>query len=230
MRRLFASGLLASIAGCYPALVHPTRVESAFRLGAAVSVSLVSDSASIAPDGRVQDEVTVLPSVDLQASLGIRDTSAGSPGLGLRLAAVLGLGGYGGSAYVELPRVWAGDIDAGVGVDLHRSALRVVMPYVQFGAMRGSASSWFVRNGVARVAARDSTEWKLLWLPTAGWYRHRRNGFDGGLYLTAVIGNQPLVVRECILFGCFAYGNAFMRTFLIFGTTVTFPLAGELRR
>ena len=100
------------------------------------------------------------------------------------------------------------------------------------GAMRGTESSWFVRNGISWVDVGRSTERTVLWLPTVGWYRHRRNGFEGGLYLSAVIGDQPIVERECILFGCLASeGGGSVRTFLIFGMTVSYPLAGDpLRR
>jgi hypothetical protein len=219
---------LVSIAGFYSTLVHPTRVNNEFRLGAALSLSVVSDSSSSVESGPAQAKTAALPSLDLEASLGIRDTSVGDPGFGLRLSGRAGLGGYGGSAYAELPRAWAGDIDAGVGVQLHRGALTMFTPYVQVGAMRGKESAWFLRSGAASVSSNDSTDWKLLWIPTVGWYRHRRSGFDGGLYLSAVIGDQPTVKRDCILFGCLAgEGSGNVRTFLVFGMTVSAPLAAE---
>ena len=128
--------------------------------------------------------MALLPSLDLEASLGIRDTSAGDPGFGLRIAGRVGIAGYGGAAYAELPRAWIGDIDAGVGVQLHHSRLTMFMPYFQVGTMRGTGSSWFLRNGVVRIAPGDSADQTLLWIPTVGWYRHRRSGFEGGLYLS----------------------------------------------
>ena len=228
MRVPLAIGLV-SIMGCYSTLVHPTRVNSEFRLGAALSVSGVSDSSSNVESAPTRAKAATLPSLDLEASLGIRDTSAGDPGFGLRVSGRVGLGGYGGAAYAELPRAWAGDIDAGFGVQLHRNAVTMFMPYVQVGAMRGTESSWFLRNGVASVRDNDTaTDWSMLWIPTIGWYRHRRSGFDGGLYLSALIGDQPIIKRDCIIFGCLAgEGGGGVRTFLIFGMTVSAPLAGD---
>lgn len=231
MLRVLPFALLPFAAGCYSTVVHPTRVNSEFRLGAALTVSVVSDSSTSVEGGTTEAKTATLPSLDLEASLGIRDTSVGNPGFGLRLSGRVGLGGYGGAAYAELPRAWAGDIDAGFGVQLHRSRVDMVMPYVQVGAMRGTESSWFVRNGAARVMASDSTDWKLLWIPTVGWYRHRRSGLEGGVYLSAVIGDQPIVKRECILFGCLGSDEGGgVRTFLIFGMNVGYPLAGDAVR
>ena len=216
------------VVGCYSTVVHPTRVDNSFRLGAALSVSAVTDSSFYGEGSSVEAQRSLFPTLDLEASLGIRDTSVGDPGFGLRLSGRAGLSGYGGAAYVELPRAWAGDIDAGFGVQAHQGRVDFVMPYFQFGAMRGTESSWFLRNGVASVATSDSTDRRLLWLPTVGWYRHRRNGIDGGLFLSAVIGNQPFVHRECILFGCLAaVSGGGVRTFLILGMTVSAPLASD---
>lgn len=231
MVRVRPFALLFFVAGCYSTVVHPTRVNSEFRVGAALSISIVSDSSTSVEGGTTDTKAATLPSLDLEASLGIRDTSAGDPGFGLRLSGRVGFGGYGGSAYAELPRAWAGDIDAGFGVQLHGGAVDMFMPYVQVGAMRGTESSWFLRNGAAWVTTSDSTDWKLLWIPTVGWYRHRQSGFEGGVYLSAVIGDQPIVKTECVLFGCLGGDNAGgMRTFLILGMTVSNPLAGDAVR
>ena len=228
MRVSLAIACLISSGGCYSTLVHPTRVNSEFRLGAALSVSVVSDSSSNIESGPGKAKAATLPSLDLEASLGMRDTSVGDPGFGLRVSGRVGLGGYGGAAFAELPRKWIGDIDAGFGVQLHNSAVDMIMPYVQIGAMRGTESSWFLRNGAARVTAGDSTDWRLLWIPTVGWYRHRRSGFEGGLFLTAVIGDQPTVRSECVLFGCLAgEDGGGVKTFLIFGMSISSPLVGD---
>jgi hypothetical protein len=203
-------------------------VDHAFRLGATTSVSVVFDSSTYVENGTTEAKMGFLPSMDLEASLGIRDTSAGDPGFGLRISGRVGLGGYGGAAYAELPRAWIGNVDAGIGIQLQRSRLDMVIPYIQIGMMRRTESSWFLRNGIVQVAVSDSTDRTLLWMPTVGWYRHRRSGFEGGWYVTAVIGDQPVVKRECILFGCLAaesYGG--VRTFLMFGATISKPLAGD---
>ena len=226
--RILALAPLTFVAGCFTTVVHPTRVNSEFRLGTALSISVVSDSSTSVESGPTEAKTTTLATLDLDASIGIRDTAVGDPGFGLRISGRVGLGGYGGSAYAELPRAWAGAIDAGFVVQLHRGAVDMVMPYVQVGSMRGTESSWFLRNAAARVTAGDSTDWKLLWLPTVGWYRHRRSGFEGGLYLSAVIGNQPRVDRPCILFDCLnSESGGGVRTFLIFGMTVSYPLVGD---
>ncbi len=228
MRIPLAIACLTSSVGCYSTLVHPTRVNSEFRLGAALSVSVVSDSSSNVESGPGKTQTSTLPSLDLEASLGIRDTSVGDPGFGLRISGRVGLGGYGGSAFAELPRKWIGDIDAGFGVQLHNSTVDLIMPYFQIGVMRGTESSWFLRNGAARVTASDSTDWRLLWIPTVGWYRHRRSGFEGGVFLTAVIGDQPTVANECLLFGCLASADGGgVKTFVIFGMSISSPLAGD---
>ena len=228
MRIPLAIACLVSSVGCYSTLVHPTRVNSEFRLGAALSVSVVSDSASNIESSSTQAKSATLPSLDLEASLGIRDTSVGDPGFGLRISGRAGLGGYGGAAFAELPRKWIGDLDAGLGIQLHRGVTAMVMPYFQIGAMRGTESSWFLRNGAAKVRESDSTGWRLLWIPTVGWFRHRRSGFEGGLFLTAVIGDQPTLERECVLFGCLAgEDGGGVRTYLIFGMSVSSPLAGD---
>ena len=100
------------------------------------------------------------------------------------------------------------------------------MPYLQVGVMRGTESSWFMRNGIAWATAGDSSKRALLWLPTVGWYRHRGSGTDRGLFLTAVIGNQPFIDRECYLHDCFAH----TRTVLIVGLMTSLVLEGPTPR
>ncbi len=83
-------GFLATT-GCFSVMPHPTRVDNAFRLGATLSVSAVSDSSSNIEDASTDVEMGALPLLDLEASIGIRDTSIGNPGFGLRLAGVAGI-------------------------------------------------------------------------------------------------------------------------------------------
>jgi len=222
MLRVLAVVSLLPVAGCFPAVVHPTRVGSEFRLAPVLSTSLVEDSSGGSPN--VWRGPTV--SLDVEASLGIRDTSSGSQGMGLRLGGSGGLAGYGGSVYVELPRGWLGEVDAGLGILFHRGLVRVQMPYLQFGALRGSESSWFMRNGVAWITTRDSTDRRPAWVPTLGWMRHRSGTggtIDGALYLTGIVGNQPQARRGCILFECVGGESAFVRTLLILGMSVSLP-------
>jgi hypothetical protein len=223
--RALAFAALLFVGGCYPTTVHPTRVDPTFRLGAALAVSVIYDSSDGSPDA----ERVSIPSLDLEASLGIRDRSLREPGIGLRFSGTVGISGFGGSAYAEVPRAWGGDVDAGVGIQLHRGSVHLFMPYAQFGT-QGTESSWFLRNGVAWVTPRDSTRWQPVWVPTVGFYQHRQGGSNRGLFLTAVIGNQPLVKRDCFLFECFDGGSAYTRTILIFGATTSFVVDGPTPR
>lgn len=215
MRSFLALLGLPALAGCFPVLA---RVESGFRLAAISSFAIVSDSG--AESGDVAR--AVVPSFDLEASLGIRDTSR-DYGPGLRLAASAGLGGYGGSAYVELPRDQFGDLDVGIGVATHHGALSLWSPYLQLGRREGQDMSWFLRNGVSFAAPADSSDWSILWVPTVGIALHRPSR-DAGLFLSAVIGRQQRVERACFFFECFSYSNSFVRTQVMIGASVSFTL------
>jgi len=210
---------LVLCASCYPALAHPTRVEGGLRLGAVLGTSFGTDSSDESQD------VTnvVIPSIDLELSVGIRDTS-NAAGAGYRIGGMAGFRGLGASIYAEVPRPWLGTFDAGLGFAAHRGEMKFLMPYGQFGRASGSRSSWFLRNGIAWVADRDSSTWSALWIPSVGSWR-RFGSREGAIWVTAVVGNQPRIERTCIFFECFSGTSSFVRTSVILGFTYSFLLA-----
>ena len=210
---------LICLTGCYPVLAHPTRAESGFRLTSFGSFALVSDSSE--DDGR--RTLVFVPSIDFEASLGIRDTSR-NDGVGLRVAANGGLSGYGGSAYLEVPRDLFGSVDVGVGIAGHGGALTLWTPYLQFGRYESEDMSWFVRNGIAFTAKADSSEASVLWVPTVGIVRHRSSR-DAALFLSAVVGRQPLLEGPCL----FACSGPSMRTLVMVGASLSFTLMTPYR-
>jgi hypothetical protein len=210
---------LTCFTGCFPVLAHPTRVESGFKLSSFTSVSLVSDSTG-EPS---RATYTVLPSIDFEASLGIRDTSR-IDGPGLRLAASGGLSGLGASAYLEWPRDQFGDFDLGFGIAGHGGALNTWTPYLQVGRYESEDMSWFVRNGVTFATSSDSTNWAVLWVPTVGIVRHRPYR-DAALFLSAVVGSQQAVDGPCF----FSCEGPTMRTRVMLGASVSFTLMTPYR-
>lgn len=219
MRYYSVLAALACLTGCFPVLAHPTRVESGFKLTSHASFSLVSDST-----GEPRRETYVfVPSIDFEASLGIRDTSR-VDGPGLRLAAAGGLSGFGGSAYVELPREQFGDFDFGFGIAGHGGALTMWTPYLQLGRHESDDMSWFVRNGVTFATGSDSTNWAVLWVPTVGIVRHRSYR-DASLFLSAVVGHQDAVASPCF----FTCDGPTMRTRVMVGASLSFTLMTPYR-
>lgn len=211
---------LTTVPACIPVMPHPTRVDPAFRVGMNASFSYMTDSQS------TTGEVTALrvPSFDFDASLGIRDTSS-SDRAAMRLSASAGFSGFGGSFYVEGPRPWLGDFDAGLGLAAHHGSMNVLMPYLQFGREYRSTASWFVRNGIVVLSSAESSTWRTLWMPTVGLFRHIE-GRDASVYVSGIIGgHQPRVERYCLFFECLDYSNSYTRTYLILGATVSLPLA-----
>jgi len=205
---------------CFPALAHPTRVERGLRLGAVLGTSFGTDS------GAESHELTnvVIPSIDLELSVGIRDTaSAGAAGY--RLGGMAGFRGLGLSVYAETPRPWLGTFDAGLGFAAHQGEMKFLMPYAQFGRASASGSSWFIRNGIAWMADRDSSTWSALWIPSVGSWRRFGRHRDGAIWLTAVVGNQPRIERDCLFFECFSGSSSFVRTSVILGFSYSFLLA-----
>jgi hypothetical protein len=219
MRTYSALAGLICITGCYPVLSHPTRAESGFRLTSFTSFAMVSDSG----DDAGRRSLLFVPSIDFEASLGIRDTSR-DDGAGLRLAASGGLSGYGGSAYVEVPRDLFGSFDVGFGVAGHGGALTLWTPYLQFGRYESEDMSWFVRNGIAFTAKVDSGKGSVLWVPTVGIVRHRSSR-DAALFLSAVVGSQPLLDGPCL----FACSGPSMRTLVMVGASMSFTLMTPYR-
>ena len=219
MRASFALAAVVAIAGCYPVFSHPTRVDPGFRLASFASVSLVSDS-SVA-EGRTR--LSAMPSIDFEASLGVRDTSR-DDGFGLRLAASGGFSGFGVSTYVELPRGNVGTFDTGIGIALHGGVMSMWTPYGQFGRHESEDMSWFVRNGIAFVTPADSGERAVLWLPTVGIVRHRPYR-DAALFLSAVVGRQPLRDGPCY----FSCEGPSLRTLVMVGASVSFTLMTPYR-
>jgi hypothetical protein len=200
-------------------LAHPTRVESGFKLSNHTSVSLISDST-----GEPRRETyVVVPSIDFEASLGIRDTSR-LDGPGLRLAASGGFSGFGASAYVEWPRDQFGDFDLGFGLAGHGGALSSWTPYLQLGRYESEDMSWFVRNGVTFATSADSTDWAVLWVPTIGIVRHRSYR-ETSLFLSAVVGRQRAVASPCF----FTCDGPTMRTRVMLGASLSFTLMTPYR-
>ena len=219
MRSSVAVAAVFWLAGCYPVFSHPTRVDPGFRLASYASVSLVSDSSI--EEGRTR--LAAMPSIDFEASLGVRDTSRDN-GYGLRLAASGGFSGFGVSTYVELPRGNFGMFDTGVGLAVHGGVLSMWTPYVQFGRHEDEDMSWFVRNGVAFVTPADSSRRSVLWLPTVGIARHRPYR-DSALFLSAVVGNQQLLDGPCY----FSCEGPSLRTLVMVGASVSFTLMTPYR-
>ena len=219
MRAHSALVVLTCVTGCYPVLSHPTRVEGGFKLTSFTSISLVSDSST--SEGRTK--FVAMPSVDFETALGIRDTSR-SDGAGLRLALSGGLSGFGASAYLELPRDQFGDFDVGFGVAGNGGVITVWTPYVQFGRYESEDMSWFVRNGVAFASTADSLQGSVLWVPTVGIVRHRLYR-DAALFLSAVVGSQPLREGPCF----FTCDGPSMRTLVMLGASVSFTLMTPYR-
>ena len=219
MRYYSVLAALACLTGCVPVLAHPTRVEAGFKLTSHASFSLVSDST-----GEPRRETyVVVPSIDFEASLGLRDTSR-VDGPGVRLAASGGFSGFGASAYVEWPRDQAGDFDLGFGIAGHGGALVSWTPYLQFGRHESEDMSWFLRNGVTFATRPDTTYWAVLWIPTVGIVRHRSHR-DAVLFLSAVIGHQRAVASPCF----FTCDGATMRTRVMVGASLNFTLMTPYR-
>jgi hypothetical protein len=223
MRVAAASTVFFLLGGCFPSLPHPTRVEPAFRVGPHLSFTHVSDSSAASE----RPAKAVAASVDVIASIGIRDTSRlDSPGI--LIGGTAGFSGYGATFYGELPRPHFGALDAGLGIAVHRGAFTSFTPYVQFGRQLGEFS-WFARNAVFFIGRRDSLNASPLWVPTVGVYRHHGRGRESSLYVAGVIGPQPRVERYCVFFECFAYSNSYTRAYLIVGSSFTIALSTEAR-
>lgn len=219
MRTFSALVGLLCLTGCFPVFAHPTRVRSGFQLSEYTSVALISDST-----GDPKREVlTALPSIDVEAALGIRDTSR-NDGPGFRLALSGGLSGYGGSAYVELPRNQFGGFDVGVGVAGHRGASLLWTPYVQVGRVEDADMSWFLRNGIAFATPLDSARASVLWIPTVGIVRHRPSR-EATIFLSAVVGAQQPVERPCF-FDC---TSSALRTLVMLGASLSFTIMTPYR-
>ncbi len=210
---------VVTLSACFPVMAHPTRVESGMRLGTVAGFSFGSDS--IGETGQI--DPVIVPSLDIELALGIRDTTR-EDGPGLRLSAAAGMSGFGGSVYVEYPRESLGSLDGGVGLAAHRGALRVIMPYAQFGRHEDRDRAWFVRNGIAIVAPRDSAGTRLAWIPTVG-FSTRDQRSDKSIYLSAVFGGEQRVERACVLFSCLRYSNSYTRTTLIVGASISLLLS-----
>jgi hypothetical protein len=215
---------LVCVTGCYPVLVHKTRVEPGFQVSTVLNLAFVTDSA-----GQTGDVARgVVPSFDLEASVGIRDSSRDN-GPGLRLSAFAGLGGYGGSAYVEAPRSLIGDFDLGFGLAGLHGGVSLWTPYVQIGRAHREDLSWFVRNGVAFGTPSDSADGAVVWIPTVGIFRHRAQR-DASLFISAVVGRQQRVERACLFFDCLSsYSNSFVRTQVMLGASLSFTLMTPYR-
>jgi hypothetical protein len=210
---------LVGLTGCFPVLAHPTRVDPGFTLSSFTSLALVTDSTG---EPRRATYV-VLPSIDFEASLSVRDTSR-IDGPGLRLAASGGLSGFGASAYVELPRDQFGDFDMGFGIAGHGGALTSWTPYLQFGRYESEDMSWFIRNGVLFATYSDTTNVAVLWVPTVGIVRHRLYR-DASLFLSAVVGGQHALEGPCF----FACDGHAMRTKVMVGASLSFTLMTPYR-
>ena len=220
MKRSAACLALIVCAGCFPALAHPTTVERGVRLGAVLGASFGSDS------GGESQQLTnvVIPSIDVDISVGIRDTSNANA-VGYRVGGVAGFRGLGASIYAEAPRQWLGTFDAGLGFAAHQGEMKFLMPYLQLGRASASGSSWYIRNGLAWMADRDSSQWSALWIPSVGTWRRFGRNREGAIWLTAIIGNQPRIERDCVFFECFSGSSNFVRTSVILGFTYSFLLA-----
>lgn len=205
---------LAVLTGCYPVFAHPTRVESGAKLSSFTSFALVSDSGR--EDGR--RNLLFVPSIDFEASLGIRDTSR-SDGPGLRLAASGGLSGWSGSVYMEAPRDRFGPVDAGLGFTAYGGAGPLWSTYVQFGRRESDEMSWFLRNGVAFDARTDSAESAVLWVPTVGIVRHRLYR-EATIFLSAIVGRQLLYQGPCF----FTCSGPAIRTLAMVGASMSFTI------
>jgi hypothetical protein len=214
---LLAAVLCVVLPGCYPVLGHPTRVESGAIMRVILSTTFISDS--------TYEGVSVpfpgVPSLDVELSTGIRDTSFDSRGPGLRLGASAGLSGFGLSAYAELPRHWLNEADAGVGIAFHGGALASWMPYAQFGRRMNERHDWFVRNALA-FGHDESARHSMLWIPTLGVTRVTRTGSEYALFLSLVFGNQPWIERPCFLCDP-AYAKSRVMIGLSSGTRLRFP-------
>ena len=219
MRRRLALLGIIGLTVCIPVFAHPTRVESGFQLAPFSSLALVKDSMPVSGEATY----SVLPSVDFEMSLGIRDTSR-DDGPGLRLALDAGFSGYGGSAYVEWPRDQFGGWDVGAGLSLHRNVASFLTPYVQLGRFESEDLSWFVRNGVTFAAPSDSTRWSVLWIPTVGVVRHRMFQ-QHALFLSAIVGSQRAVEQPCF-FDC---ETSYLRTRVMLGASFSFTLLTPYR-
>jgi hypothetical protein len=193
-------------------------VDPGLRLGAVLGASFGTDSGDSGDLTNV-----VIPSVDLELALGIRDTSSASAA-GFRIAGMAGFRGLGASLYAEAPRPWLGGLEAGFGFAAHRGQMNLRMPYLQFGGTSESGSSWFIRNGLAWVAHRDSSHWSTLWVPTVGFWRRLGRHRDGAVWVSGVIGNQPRIERDCLFFECFSGSSSFLRTSVILGMSYSLPL------
>lgn len=167
---------------CVPILAHPTRVNPGFEVGTYYTFGIAADSGA-------QGESSVLPSIDLELAVGIRDPSRDT-GPSLRVSASGGFSGSGVGAYTEFPREWLGDLDAGAGFAIHYGASTSMMPYLQVGRRLGEDYSWFVRNTAAFIRADSGTR-SALWIPTIGLSRHttgRAGNVD--VFASAIIGPQ----------------------------------------
>jgi hypothetical protein len=214
MRVLIALAGSLGVTGCFPVFAHPTRVASAFQISATSTLGFVTDSA-----GQTGDVARgLLPVFDLEASLGIRDSTR-DDGPGLRLSASAGFSGYGGSAYVEAPRDLFGTLDLGVGLAGHRGGVSFWTPYMQLGRQYQQDLSWFVRNGVAFATSADSTDGAVVWIPTVGIVRQRTRS-NSAFFLSAVVGRRQRVERACLFFECFSYSNSFVRTQVMLGASL----------
>jgi hypothetical protein len=214
MRIFRALAFLTAVSGCYPIIAHPTRVESGMKLTTLSSFAMVSDSAA----GDERRSLAVVPSIDVEAALGIRDTTR-TDGTGLRISAFAGFSGYGGSVYLEAPREFLGSFDAGAGVAAHAGFGGVWTPYVQFGRREDEEMSWFVRNSAAFTARHDSTAAAVVWIPTVGIVRQRSNR-ENVMFLSAVVGRQPLYQGPCL----FACEGPSLRTLVMVGASLSFSL------
>jgi hypothetical protein len=187
------SSLLALIPtlACYPAVAHPTRVGSGFSvqttLGMHVSRNHVQTTGA--------DERLINPTFGINAALSVRDTTAGDEGIGVRLSIGTGFSSPIWQAYVELPRDRFGVYDAGVGVAVHGSTPRIVMPYAQVGRQFGRNRSWYTQQGFAVASSKRENKSSVMWIPTVA-FSSGAGGGEASLFITGVVGGSKFVHEE----------------------------------
>jgi len=170
------------LAGCFPPVVHPTRVEP----GPAISASTWAQVAEVI---EVDDDahVRALPNFSIRLAAGFADTLR--DGVNTLVSFGAGLNGVSADGYLEIPRSALGDLDAGLGMVWQNGPLGVVMPYVQVGRLLNAHSAWFTSQGLAIVSSQDSDETTPVWMSTVGFSRSGA-GRTGIVFVSAIIGRS----------------------------------------
>lgn len=189
---------------CYPMLSHEPRVEPG------VSIVLHNGlhfhrgpSDSLRPRRH-----RVIPAMGFQVAMGFR--SADSDGPAIRLAGglnVLALAAL-GDIYLESPRAFLGEVDAGLGIGAQFGDQMAMLPYFTLGHRIGEESSWFTTHAVGATRF-PGDNWHTVWLPTLAIgtpYRARRihvfaTGVIGGADCPKIVCWDSLRGRPFFLFG-----------------------------